>query len=217
MAGFWTRLGAGAALLGAVFAAPASANAGQMLEQISPDDIAVMLDEYGLAYSVEIDPRGYPMIQIDAGVLPAEQATVMFFACNEMTMGCEDITLWSWFEAPNKGAQTAINVWNDPFQGGRRWATGYLDEEGDPALTLNVNATGGIGETALRIMVNTFIEDMMAFSDILHGDQVADAANSSATPTMTAAFMDQEMIRLTRLLKEHGGDGFAYSKQSNKK
>lgn len=210
--------GAAVAVALAGFIGAAFAGSGQMLEKITPDDVVATLDELGVGYAVDIDPRGFPMITVDPSLFPAEQVNIMFFACDDVSLACDDITLWSWYQSPGAGVQGAVNAWNDPFQGDRRWSTSYLDNENDPALVLNINATGGIGTDALRIMINTYIEDMFAFEDFLQGDKVADAGEmDGSAPALTAALMDPEMVRLTSLLKDFGGDGFAHAKQSVKK
>ena len=211
------------AALGAVLAvgglaASAGAFASGMLHQIAPQDVTAALDEIGMGYSVELDPRGFPMVQVDVSVMPAQQFNILFFACDELSGACEDITLWSWYDASGLDVQGAINAWNDPFQGMRRWSTGYLDDENDPALILNVNATGGLGAQNLQLMLNTYVEDMFAFEEGLAGGAMADASDADeAQPVLTAALLNDEIAYMTRLVKDYGGSAFSQTKQTDKK
>jgi hypothetical protein len=193
---------------------------GPIMDHFGPQDVATAFDALGLPYSIETDPRGYPMIVVDPRPFPVQQFNVLFFGCGSVDAKCEDISLWSWYDMKGAASQKAISAWNNPFKE-RRWSTAYLDDDGDPSLVLNINATGGIGERALQILVNTYLEDVFAFHDMITGAKSASNDADDDVPASASGFassgVDPDVLEMTDLVKEYGGDAFAHTKAVNKK
>lgn len=148
-------------LIAALFLAlPAKA---QMIEKLTVDNVSNTLTELNLRFVETQDNRGYPLIQVvTEGTFAARNINIFFYGCD--SSGCEDITLYSWYEPPARVGPDTIYEWNDIFRRSRNWSRAYIDEEGDPILTMNVNATGGIGADALQILVNTYLIECQDFA-----------------------------------------------------
>jgi hypothetical protein len=210
-------LGAG---LAAISLSPAAARHGDMIEKITPDIVTAALDTVGLTYKVETDPRGFPMVMVDQRRLPVAQFNILFFGCNAQSE-CEDITLWSWYDLGHSVSDKAIFAWNNPFGKSRRWTTGYLDEQNDPALVLNINATGGIGEEALQILLNTYIEDLFDFKEAITSDKTSSnetpGDKTAAQAIQARALLPTDVRKLTGLIKTYGAAGFRMTKETDTK
>jgi hypothetical protein len=189
-----------------------------MIEKLTPDIVSTALDSIGLTYKAGTDPRGFPMIMVDNRRLPVAQFNVLFFGCNARSE-CEDITLWSWYDLDKPVSEKAIFAWNNPFGKSRRWTTGYLDEQNDPALVLNINATGGIGEEALQILVNTYIEDLFDFKDAITSEKTSEneTAPGASNGIKAAALLPGDVLQMTGLIKAHGLGGYRMTKQTDVK
>lgn len=199
----------------------------KVVEKLTPAIVSETLDALSIKYEIQTDPRGYPMIAVETAPFPVRQFNILFFSCDGVESECDDIALWAWYDIGGDVSEKAIFAWNDPFQG-RRWSTAYLDKDSDPALVMNINATGGLGERNLQILVNTFVEDMFAFHDLLKEQQVSsnnaadDVANApSATNGAAVGYassdVDGDILDMTALIKEFGGASFGRVKQTNKK
>jgi hypothetical protein len=188
-----------------------------MIEKFTPENVGATLEGIGVAYSIETDPRGFPMLIVDARRLPVQQFNIMFFSCDKVSSECDDIALWAWYDM-GPVSEKAIFAWNDPFQG-RRWSTGYIDQDDDPALVMNINATGGIGERALQILVNTYVEDLFAFRDLLKDQKVSenDTGSSRRAEARGASLVDGEVLGMIELVKDYGAESFAHTKEAEKK
>ena len=195
-----------------------------LIEKITPQDVTAALDALSISYEVQTDPRGFPMVVVDPRKFPAQQFNILFFSCDKVEGQCDDIALWAWYDKKGTVNDKAIYAWNDPFQA-RRWSTAYVDKDNDPSLVMNINATGGIGERALQILVNTYVEDIFAFNDLLKTattQQTSDNGGSSlSTPSYsaadTAAAVDGDVLAMTNLIKVYGGSTYEHVKQDEKK
>lgn len=145
------------ALLCLLFAAPAAA---ETLTSLTAEQIGAVLASEGAVHEVGVDSVGDPMIQVTTGsVLPGQGMRVIFYDCSDAG-ACEDITLWSWFSVPDGVNYTALNAYNRD----NRWVRAYVDADGDAVLEMDINATGGIGPDALRILIRTYFRAMRSFS-----------------------------------------------------
>jgi len=142
----------------------------QMIDKLTVDNVGAALDALGLQYAQNTDNRGFPLIQVareqSGGTFAARNINIFFYGCD--ASGCEDITLYSWYQPRTRPTSTVLNEWNDIFQHTRNWSRAYIDEEGDPVLTMNVNATGGIGTEALHILINTYLVECQDFANTLN-------------------------------------------------
>lgn len=213
-------LGAGLAAISLSPATAAAARSGGMIEKITPEIVSAALDTVGLTYKLQTDPRGFPMIMVDQRRLPVAQFNVLFFGCNAQSQ-CEDISLWSWYDLKQSVSDKAIFAWNNPLGKSRRWSTGYLDEQNDPALVLNINATGGIGEEALQILVNTYVEDLFDFKDAISTAKTSSnelPGDKAAMQSIKAADLVPSDVRvMTNLIKAYGGDSYRMTKETDTK
>lgn len=206
----------------ALAAGRAPAQSAPMLEKITPDVVTAALETVGLSYKIETDPRGFPMVMVDRQKLPVAQFNVLFFGCDAKG-ACEDIALWSWYDLGYRVSDKAIFAWNNPLGKARRWTTGYLDEQNDPALVLNINATGGIGQEAVQILFNTYIEDLFDFKDAISSARTSSNENDKSTghgvvESVSAKDIVPSDIRtVTRLIKDHGSAGYKVTKQTDTK
>ena len=199
----------------------AVAASGRMVEKLTPDIFSEALDSLGLKYQTANDPRGYPMVIVDQRRLPVQQFNILFFGCNAKGE-CEDVALWSWYKPDHPVSDRAIFAWNNPLARGRRWTTGYVDDQNDPALVLNINATGGIGEEALKILVNTYVQDLFDFKKVVDASAKTAAnegreADTSDQPVTASALLPSDVHYMTALIKKYGAGGYARTKQSEVK
>lgn len=132
-----------------------------LVTKLSPELVGSVLAGRNLRFETTTDSYGDPLIHIDvvAAGLPGEQLDVVFYDCQEA--GCEDVTLWSWYDTPHVVDIDLINQWNAT----NRWAKAYLDEDKDAVLELDVNGTGGIGPDALDTLIGLYATQMTAFAD----------------------------------------------------
>lgn len=140
--------------------APASA---QMVTKLTPENVGATFETNGIRFVETSNNAGNPLLQVE--VIPqlsaASGINVFFYECG--ASGCEDITLYAWFETGARVPAQQIDTWNDVFQVSRNWSRAYVDEDGDAVLTMNINATGGIGTDALQILVNTYLVEVRDF------------------------------------------------------
>ncbi len=139
--------------------APASA---QVIDRLTVENVGAALNAAGYRYVEAADNRGNPLLRVDGTSLGANNFNVMFYACDG-DLGCEDITLWSWYSVNGPVDNEFLHVWNDVFRQARNWSRAYVDEDGDPVLTMNINATGGLGSYNLQIMINTYVAEAQIF------------------------------------------------------
>jgi hypothetical protein len=85
---------------------------------------------------------------------------VLFYDCDGQGV-CLSLAFVSYY--PGSPGLDAINTWNME----RRWTKVYVDGDGDSILEMDVNAEGGIGRDALRVMAAHYLEHMPLFGDQL--------------------------------------------------
>jgi hypothetical protein len=126
---------------------------------LSAATVGAALDNAGYSYTQRTGDDGSPVIDVDVGDLKAEQVVITFYECDAQG-ACQDILLWSWYSTPKRTAADVINSWNADT----RWVRAYLDKDKDPVLEMDINATGGIGNEALQILINTYFEFIPDFT-----------------------------------------------------
>src|SRR5262249_24069465 len=209
------RVAALAIGLAVSLAGAASAGSRDMLDKLQPQNLTAVLDALGLTYKVTTDPRGYPMVMVDPRRMPVAQFNILFFGCNARSE-CDDVSLWSWYDIKQPVSDKAIFAWNNPFGKSRRWSTGYLDVQNDPALVLNINATRGIGAEAVQILVNTYVQDIFDFRDATTGRAKTSANDAPAAPAgkgfgsvRAADLLPTDVRKMTNLVKTYGATSYA--------
>jgi len=147
-----------------LLAGPASA---QMITKLTPENIGATFSANGIRWVESANSAGSPVLQVEVidQLQAAETINVFFYGCG--ASGCEDITLYAWFDTPARLPAQQVDIWNDIFQMNRNWSHAYVDEDGDAVLVMNVNATGGIGLDALQILVNTYLVEVRDFGEYI--------------------------------------------------
>ncbi|MEE8271672.1 MAG: YbjN domain-containing protein [Alphaproteobacteria bacterium] len=136
-----------------------------MIEQVSPDLIAGILDTYHVDHRVSVGDDGNPMIVVASGPeIPAAQMFVRFHDC-DAARACESLTLWSWYADTGEADSDAINRWNREARSTRAMVEG----EHYPALQMDINAAGGIGQQALVRQIGFYLDSMETFAAAMRG------------------------------------------------
>lgn len=157
-----------AVLFTALLAGSASA---QTINKLTVGNVGAAINAAGFQYVETRDNRGFPLLQIDIGdSIDAVNVNVLFYGCNPSDE-CEDVTLFGYFEPPRALPAEAYHVWNDNFRQARNWSRAYRDDEGDTILTMNINATGGLGLEALQILLNSYLIEARDFGLYIATDQ----------------------------------------------
>ena len=139
--------------------AGATSSSGELMTKINTADVAAILDEAGVRYEITTDDVGDPLIVAEGtAALVGERMAVFFYECQPV--GCEDIRMYSYYSSRSGVGLDVINEFNK----GLRWGRAFLDDDNDPVLELDINATGGIGREALRVLVNTYLSSMNTFA-----------------------------------------------------
>lgn len=128
--GLWI---AAAAILGAE--SSASAQEG-VYGDVSAEDVAQVLKREGFPIERDIDAAGDPIIWSRLG---GRRFGVFFYRCRgETERRCADIQFFAGFDIDGRFPETAMNAWNANVRFGR----GYIDDEGDPRLEMDVITVG---------------------------------------------------------------------------
>lgn len=72
--------------------------------------------------------------------------------CNPSGGGCTDIELYAGFSGGQRIPLERINGWNART----RFARAYLDEDGDPALQMDLSLQGGLSPDSLKLHLETW-------------------------------------------------------------
>jgi len=156
---FFNVVGAVVALGAAfVFAAlPASA---QISEDSSAEDVAAMMEDYGLNVEIEyLDDAEGPVI---SSATDNFMFLVTFEACDPDGTGCELLVFRCGFsfEPEDRPDLETLNAWNSEL-----WGKAYIDESGNPWIALEVNIMGGISEDNLMDTLTWWEDLMIDFAD----------------------------------------------------
>lgn len=159
MVRFFNVVGAVVAL-GAAFvfaAAPASA---QISEESSPEDVAAVMEDYGLVPEIEyFDDAEGPVISASTDNF---MFLMTFEACDPDGTGCELIVFRCGFsfEPEDQPDLETLNEWNSGL-----WGKAYMDESGNPWVALEINVRGGISEENLTDTLSWWEDMMIEFAD----------------------------------------------------
>lgn len=159
MVRFFNVVGAVVAL-GAAFvfaAAPASA---QISEASSPEDVAALIEDYGLSAEIEYpDDAEGPLI---SSATDNFMFLITFEACDPDGTGCELIVFRCGFsfEPEDRPDLETINAWNN-----EQWGKAYMDDEGNPWVAIEVNVMDGITEENLVDTLGWWEDMMIEFAD----------------------------------------------------
>ena len=121
---------AAAARPAATVSASATASAG------SPEGLATTLGAAGYQVVLDKDGSGDPRLKVTRD---AVHFVVSFFGCTEHA-DCTSIMFYYGRSTNGEVSVGRVNGWNK----GQRWGRGYIDNDADPCLELDVDMTGGM-------------------------------------------------------------------------
>ena len=108
-----------------------------------PKSLTAVMQAAGYTALLGKDNTGDPMITSAAA---GSKFVVLFYNCTNHT-ACSTIQFQTAWSTTNKPSLAAVNNWNH----GNRFGRGYIDEEGDPGLMMDVNLDkGGIPPALFR-------------------------------------------------------------------
>ncbi|HEX8468049.1 MAG TPA: YbjN domain-containing protein [Allosphingosinicella sp.] len=120
------------AIAAAGIAMPAQA---QLVSAKKPDSLVKALQAAGYSAKLEKDGTGDPMIASAANGHPFR---VIFYGC-KANKDCATITFAAGYDKKSETSLASINEWNRKNRFGRA----YLDDEGDPLLSMDIDLDDG--------------------------------------------------------------------------
>jgi hypothetical protein len=116
-------------------------------ESITADEVAGLLEDMGLPYTLDTDSYGDPRLSFE---LAAYSVALYFYTCEDGR--CSSLQLYGGFEMDTPPSLEEINGWN----GTKRFARAYIDDEGDPVLESDLDLAGGVSAEVVQDFVHTF-------------------------------------------------------------
>ena len=107
-----------------------------LIDATRPRAILSVAKGYGTA-KIGRTKKGKPKI---TGRLAGFKYGVYFYGCNKQHTGCKNIQFAAYFTGVSGLSEYKINDWNRRY----RFGKAYLDKDGDPFITMNVNLFGGV-------------------------------------------------------------------------
>jgi hypothetical protein len=107
-----------------------------------PETIRGLIAGYGHKARITTEPGGDPIIDARSGDI---KYTVYFMNCQE-GRDCYDLQLQSSFDVDQPLTPEWANEWNKAWAFGRAW----VDENGDPSLSLTIHSAGGLSPADLE-------------------------------------------------------------------
>jgi hypothetical protein len=148
------------ALAAVILLAAGPAMADDMVLKFTTDSIGKALKNTGHPdYTVDKDEAGDPRLTLSGGDSGADNIRIYFFECNPKGL-CEDIMLQGNYSTEKTVYASVINAWNSD----NRWTRAYINSVKAPALEMDINATGGIGKSAIEVLLNTYFSAVSDFA-----------------------------------------------------
>lgn len=141
---------------------PTNGKAEDTLDAIDPLTVGRIIQSLGMPYQTQFDGLNRPRLTITDKNLRSEQFEIYFFDCKEGTK-CESITLWSWYKPTVPQSFFKTNAWNKK----NRFIKGYLSDEYQPVMELDINAAGGINRRNLEILIRAYVKTMDGYADFM--------------------------------------------------
>ncbi len=107
----------------------------QSLQAGDPAGIAAVVQDMGYRASIETDGEGDPIIHSSAAGV---NFSIVFYDCTE-NRDCESIQFSAGFDLSTPTTAATMNEWNRQ----KRYASAWIDDEGDPYLQYDVTMGGG--------------------------------------------------------------------------
>jgi hypothetical protein len=118
------------------------------------DAIVAMAGHYGDA-TLTKDKNGNPYIKNRSS---GSGWTISFYGCDKGA-DCKSIEFYHGFETDNKPTSARINEWNQK----KRWSKAYVDKDGDPNISFDINLRYGIARGNLEADIGRWVETIGEF------------------------------------------------------
>lgn len=148
--------GNGIAMITGMIATPVMA---QTVDPTRPVTVVAALQEAGYKAVLSKDSVGDPKITSSAN---GAAFTVYFYGC-EANAGCKTVQMAAGYTIKVKPTPAKINEWN----ANNRFATAYLDKDGDPHIQFDVVLVGGMSAQLFGEAVNRWTDSMGAFQSFV--------------------------------------------------
>ena len=142
-----------------LFAAAQAGPAGAQTVEARYDQVAAAIEEVGYAIALEGEGADrYLLSETEDEYTFA----VLFYGCDDAGDACKTVQFYAGFEPP---AAPSLRQMND-YAAANRWGRIYLDDEGDPAIEMDVDLEdGGMSFELFKDNVEYWGAVMNAFGD----------------------------------------------------
>lgn len=130
------RIPAIGAIAAFAIAVSVGANAQTIVSAEDPAGLAAIVQGLGFQAKLEKDNAGDPVIRSSSSGV---DFSIYFYDCKS-NKRCKSLHFTAGYDLPDGTSLDAMQQWNAE----KRFASAYLDEEGDPFLQMDVNTDGGI-------------------------------------------------------------------------
>lgn len=133
-----------------------------LIDASNPETIRTLVESEG--YDAElIDDRSSPLISAQSEHGPF---WLYFDYCDDDGAACEVITFATGIDLENPNiSQRLLNDWN-----AENFGTAFLDEEGDPHLSLSINMLNGVSQPNFTDTLHWWVLLMEAFTEVVDPD-----------------------------------------------
>lgn len=107
----------------------------------TPERITQILQDLGYRAQIDEDSYGDPLI---ISAAEGVDFRVVFYNCEDGE--CGSIGFSAGFDLASASTATAMNEWNR----GKRFARGFIDDEGDPFLVMDLDLEHGMDDEAFK-------------------------------------------------------------------
>jgi len=114
---------------------PFAGHTQEMLDAKDPDALLAVVKYFGSA-SLEPHQAGDPLIK---GTIQGTRYSIFFYGCTD-GQDCTNLQFSTAWVNPGHVTLETLNTWNRDT----RFGKAYLDNEGDPALEMNISLDGGV-------------------------------------------------------------------------
>ena len=150
-----------------IAAAPLAAQGEAMVSAKDPQGILRALEAAGYEAALETDGQGDPMITTELSGWPSR---IYFYGCDETThAGCDSVQFSAGFDRKQPWSATDALALSTRY----RFASVWLDDEGDPYIMWDVITGDGIPAKVFLSSVLYFTDAIDNVSSVVFADQPA--------------------------------------------
>lgn len=149
-----------------------------MLDIGMPDKVVSLVQDAGFRAQLKALDDGHKFIESSANGMKFQ---IHFYGCTADNTDCELLVMTAGFDFASPQSQDIVADWNY-----NRFTKAYLDEEGDPFITLPVNILHGITGENFKDTLIWYTSEMGSFMDHIGWyDEVDDTSTppTEVTPT----------------------------------